>query len=122
LEEARTDLIRRKLWASKFAGEKVGLHLNVKKTKILSTATLHSFFVDGVEVEVVGSFSLLGSLIDNQGHCASEIKRRLVLGRIAMGKLEKVWKDRDISQKTKMRIVKTLVFTVATYGCETWKI
>jgi len=64
----------------------------------------------------------MGSLIDKQGHCASEIKRRLVSGRMAMGKLERVWKDRDISQSTKLRIVKTLVFPVATYGCETWTI
>jgi len=73
-------------------------------------------------VEVVQSFALLGSLIDSQGHCAWEIKRRLVLGRMAMGKLERVWKDRDISQRTKLRIVKTLVFPVATYGCKTWTI
>jgi len=73
-------------------------------------ATLNSFDVDGAEVEVVGSFTLLGSLIDNKGHCASEMKRRLVLGMMAMGKLERVWKDRDISQRTKLRIVKTLCF------------
>jgi len=67
---------------------------------------------------VTGRFTLLGSLIDNQGHCASEIKRHLVLGRMAMGNLEKVWKNRDISQNTEMTIVKTLVYPVVSYRRE----
>jgi len=114
--------LRKILSRVKTAGEEVGLHLNLQKTKVLSTAAINTFTLDGISIEVVPSFSLLGSVIEDHGECAMEIKKRIVLGKIAMGKLERIWKDRDITRRTKCRLVKALVFPVVTYGCETWVI
>jgi hypothetical protein len=102
------------------ASEKAGLFFNIKKTKILSNTKMTAFMVNNESIEVVPSFVLLGSIIDEDGECSAEIKRRLVLGRAAMGGLEKIWKDKNISVKTKVELVKALVFPVATYGCESW--
>ena len=100
--------------------EKAGLYLNTKKTKIMSTAKIDSFAINGVELEVVRSFVFLGSTIEEDGDCKEEIKRRLALGRASMGGLEKIWKDKNITMQSKIRLVNALVFPVALYGCESW--
>ena len=96
----------------KMASEKYGLYLNVGKTKILSNVPLSSFNVDGVEIEVVHSFNFLGSTISEDGDCSKEIIRRTILGKVAMKGLQRVWKDKDISLATKVRLVKAFVFPV----------
>jgi hypothetical protein len=104
----------------KKASEKSGLYLNMKKTKILTTAKWNVFELDGEEIEVVKDFSLLGSLIDRDGGCKREVKRRMALSKQAMVGLQKIWKDKNITLRTKMRLVKAMVFPVALYGCEAW--
>ena len=100
--------------------EKAGLYLNIKKTKIMSTAKLDSFAINNVDLEIVRSFVFLGSTIEEDGDCKEEIKRRLALGRASMSGLDKIWKDKNINKETKIRLVNTLVFPVAIYGCESW--
>jgi len=100
--------------------ERAGLYLNVKKTKIMSTRKTDPINIDGEEIDVVSSFQFLGSVITDNGECKEEIRRRLILGRTAMAELDKIWKDRNITRKTKVNLVKALVFPVAMYGCETW--
>jgi len=100
--------------------EKYGLYLNVSKTKILSNVPLSSFNVDGVEIEVVHSFNFLGSTISEDGDCSKEIIRRTILSKVAMKGLQRVWKDKDISLATKLRLVKGLVFPVVYYSCVSW--
>jgi len=78
------------------SSEEYGLHLNEKKSKVLSTAGLQVFNLDGMNIEVVSSFRLLGAIIHEEGTCAPEIKHRLLLGRVVMGKLDQIWKDKDI--------------------------
>ena len=98
-----------------------GLLLNVKKTKIMTTAPgLNEFTLGTEKVEVVDCFAFLGSTIDRKGGCSNDIRKRLALGRAAMTKLTKIMKDRDVKTTTKTRIVRTMVFPVATYGCESW--
>ena len=102
------------------ASEKAGLFLNIKKTKVLTNTKLASFKANNVVIEVVQSFPLLGSTIHEDGDCKPEIPLRLALGRATMGGLDKIWKDKDISVTTKTRLVKAIVFPVASYGCESW--
>jgi len=102
------------------ASKKAGLHLNIKKTKVMSNAGITEFMVDGERIEVVKSFNLLGSIVEEEGTCRSELSRRLSLGRAAMTGLARIWKDRDLKITTKARLVRALVFPVAIYGCETW--
>jgi hypothetical protein len=104
----------------KTASEKAGLFLNVKKTKVMTTAQLDSFKAADETLEVVKSFSFLGSTVTDDGNCGTEIARRIALGKVAMSGLNKIWKDRSISVSTKVRLVKALVFPIMTYGCETW--
>ena len=104
----------------RIASEKAGMYFNIKKTKIMTTESWRSFEVDGVEIEVVSSFCFLGALIDREGSCEGEIRRRITLGKGAMQGLEKIWKDKFVSLGTKTRIVKAMVFPVVLYGCETW--
>ncbi|KAF7244353.1 putative uncharacterized transposon-derived protein F52C9.6 [Varanus komodoensis] len=101
---------------------KVGLKLNIKKTKIMTSSSLTSWQIDGEEMEVVADFIFLGSKITADGDCSQEIKRRLLLGRKAMANLDSILKSRDITLPTKVRIVKAMVFPVAMYGCESWTI
>ncbi|KAF7239451.1 Craniofacial development protein 2 [Varanus komodoensis] len=101
---------------------KVGLKLNIKKTKIMSSGSLTSWQIDGEEMEVVTGFIFLGSKITTDGDCSQEIKRRLLLGRKAMANLDSILKSRAITLSTKVRIVKAMVFPVAMYGCESWTI
>ena len=104
----------------KFQSEKAGLHLNLGKTKVMNTAGVRVFMLGNDNIEIVRSFKFLGAIITDDGLCESEIKQRLAMGRSAMQRLEKIWKDKNINLDTKTKLVKTLVFPVALYGYETW--
>ncbi|KAF7241224.1 Olfactory receptor 6V1 [Varanus komodoensis] len=101
---------------------KVGLKLNIKKTKIMASGPLTFWQIDGEEMEVVTDFIFLGSMITTDGDCSQEIKRCLLLGRKAMANLDSILKSRAITLPTKVCIVKAMVFPVAMYGCESWTI
>ena len=102
--------------------EKVGLKLNIQKTKIMASRPITSWQIDGETVETVSDFIFLGSKITADGDCSNEIKRHLLLGRKAMRNLDSILKSRDITLPTKVRLVKAVVFPVAVYGCESWTI
>ena len=103
--------------------EKVGLKLNIQKTKIMAFSPITSWQMDGETMETVTEFIFLGSKITVDGDCSHEIKRHLLLGRKAMTNLDSVLKSRDITLPTKVRIiVKAVVFPVVMYGCESWTI
>ena len=102
--------------------EKVGLKLNIQKTKVVASGPITSWEIDGETVETVAEFIFLGSKITADGDCSHEIKRRLLLGRKVMTNLDKILKSRDITFPTKVRLVKALVFPVVMYGCESWTI
>ncbi|KAF7236697.1 U4/U6.U5 small nuclear ribonucleoprotein 27 kDa protein [Varanus komodoensis] len=101
---------------------KVGLKLNIKKTKLMASGPLTSWQIDSKEMEVVTDFIFLGSKITADGDCSQEIKRRLLLGRKAMANLDSILKSRGITLPTKVHIVRAMVFPVAVYGCESWTI
>ena len=98
--------------------EKVGLNLNIQKTKIMASGPIISWEIDGETVETVSDFILGGSKIITDGDCSHEIKRRLLLGRKVMTNLDSILKSRDITLPTKVRLVKAIVFPVVMYGCE----
>ena len=100
--------------------EKVGLKLNIQKTKIMASGPLTSWQINGETVETMADFIFLGSKITADGDCSHEIKRRLLLGRKAVTNLDSVLKSRDITLPTKVHLVKAMVFPVVTDGCETW--
>ena len=100
--------------------EKVGLKLNIQKTKIMASGPITSWEVDGETVETMSDFVFLGSKITADGDCSHEIKRRLLLGRKVMTNPDSIFKSRDITLPTKVRLVKAIVFPVVTYGCESW--
>ena len=102
--------------------EKVGLKLNIQKTKIMASGPITSWQIDGETVETVSDFILGGSKITADGDCSHEIKRRLLLGRKVMINLESILKSRDITLSTKVDLVETMVFPVVIYGCESWTI
>ena len=102
--------------------EKVGLKLNIQKTKIKSSGPIISWQIDGETVETVADFIFGGSQITADGDCSHETKRRLLLGRKDMTNLESILKSRDITLPTKVRLVKAMVFPVVMYGCESWTI
>ena len=106
----------------KVESEKVGLKLNIQKTKIMASATITSWQIDGKTVETVADFILRGSKITADGDCSHEIKRRLLLGRKVMTNLDGILKSRDITLTTKVCIVKAMVFPVVMYGCESWTV
>ena len=101
--------------------EKVGLKLNMQKTKIMASGPITSWEIDGETVETVSGFIFLGSKVTADGDCSHEIKRCLLLGRKAMTNLDGVLKSRDITLSTKIK-VKAMVFPVVMYGCESWTI
>ena len=103
-------------------GEKVGLELNIQKTKIMASGPITSRQIDGETVKRVTDFILGGSKITADGDCSHEIKRRLLLGRKAMTKLDSILKSRDITLPTKVHLVKIMAFPVVMYGCESWTI
>ena len=98
--------------------EKVGLKLNIQKTKIMASSPITSWPIDGETKETMTDFIFLGSKITADGDCSHEIKRRLLLGRKAMTNLESILKNRNIISLTKVYLVKAMVFPVAMYGCE----
>ena len=98
--------------------EKVGLKLNIQKTKIMTSGPITSWQIIGETVETVSDFIFLGSKIATDGDCSHEIKRRLLLGRKVMTNLDSIFKSRDITLPTKVHLVKTMVFPVVMYGCE----
>ena len=98
--------------------EKVGLKVNIQKTKIMASGPITSWEVYGETVETVSDFILAGSKITADGDCSHEIKRRLLLGRKVMTNLDSIFKSRDITLPTKVRLVKAIVFPVVMYGCE----
>ena len=102
--------------------EKVGLKLNLQKTKIMASGPITSWQIDGETVEMVSDFIFLGSKITVNGDCSHEIKRCLLTGRKAMTNLDSIGKSRDSTLLTKVHLVKVMVFPVVMYGCESWTI
>ena len=102
--------------------EKVGLNLNIQKTKTMASGPITSWEIDGETVETGADFILGGSKITADGDCSHEIKRRLLLGRKVMTNLDSIFKSRDITLPTKVRLVKAMVFLVVMYGCESWTV
>ena len=98
--------------------EKVGLKLNIQKTKIMASGPITSWEIDGETVETVADFIFWGSKITADGDCSREIKRRLLLGRKVMTNLDSLLKSRDIILPTKVRLVKAIIFSVVMFGCE----
>ena len=102
--------------------EKVGLKLNIQKTKIMASGPINSWEIDGETVETVSDFILGGSKITADGDCSHEIKRSLLLGRKVITNLDSIFKNRDITLPTKVRLVKAMVFPMVMYGCESWTV
>ena len=102
--------------------EKIGLKLNIQKTKIMASSPITSWQIDGETMKTVTDFIFLGSKITADGDCSHEIKRHLLLGRKVMTNLESILKSRDITSPTKVHLVKAMVFPVVMYGCKSWTI
>ena len=102
--------------------EKVGLKLNIYKTKIMASGPITSWEIDGETVETVSGFIFLGSKITADGDCSHKIKRHLLLGKKVMTNLDSILKSRDITLPTKVRLVKAMVFPVVMHGCESWTV
>ena len=102
--------------------ERVGLKFSIQKTKIMASGPITSWQIDGETVETVVNFIFLGSKITADGDCSHEIKRGLLLGRKVMTNLDSLLKSRDITLPTKISLVKTMVFPIVMYGCESWVI
>ena len=102
--------------------EKVGLKLNIQKTKIMASSPITSWQIEGETVETVADFILGGSKITADVDCSHEIKRRVLLGRKVMTNLDSILKSRDISLSTKVCLIKAMVFPVVMYGCEGWTV
>ena len=106
----------------KVESEKVGLKLNIQKTKIMASFPITSWEIDGETVETVADFIFWSSKITADGDCSHEMKRRLLLGRQVMTNLDSIFKSRDITLPTKVRLVKAMVSPVVMYGCESWTV
>ena len=102
--------------------EKVGLKLNIQKMKNMASGPITSWEIDGETVETVSDFVFGGSKLTADGDCSHEIKRRLLLGRKVMTNIDSIFKSRDITLPTKVRLVKAMVFPVVLYGCESWTV
>ena len=119
---AESEELKSLLMKAKEESEKVGLKLNIQKTKIMASGPITSQQIDGETVETVTDFIFLGSKITADGDCSHEIKRHLPLGRKVMTNLDSIVKSRDITLSTKVRLVKAMVFPVVMYGCESWTV
>ena len=119
--ESREEL-KSLLMKIKEESEKVGLKLNIQNTKIMASGPITSWQIDGETVETVVDFIFLGSKITADVECSHEIKTRLLLGRKVMTNLDSIFKSRGITLPTKVHLVKTMVFPVVMYGCESWTI
>ena len=111
--------VKNLLMKVKVESEKVGLNLNIQKMKIMASGPINSWEIDGETVETVSDW---GSKITADGDCSHEIKRCLLLGRYVMTNLDSIFKSRDISLPTKVRLVKAMVFPMVMYGCESWTV
>ena len=110
------------LMKEKEESEKVGLKLNIQKTKIMASGPITSWQIDGEPVETVSDFILGGSKITADGDCSHDVKRRLLLGRKVMTNLDSILKSIDITLPAKVHLVKAMVFLVVMHGCESWTI
>ena len=116
-EELKSLLIR-----VKEKSEKVGLKLNIQKTKIMASGPITSWEIDGETVETVSDFNFWFSKITADGDCSHEVKRHLLLGRKVMTNLDSIFKSRDITLSTKVHLVKAMIFLVVMYGCKSWTV
>ena len=114
--------IKSLLMKVKEESKKVGLKLNIQKTKIMASGPITSWEIDGETVETVADFIFWGSKITAEGDCSQEIKRRLLLGRKFMTNLDSIFKSRDITLPTKVHLVEAMVFPAVMYGCESWTV
>ena len=117
---AESEELKSLLRKVKEESEKVGLKLNIQKTRIIASCLITSWEIDGETVETVADFIFGGSKITADGDCSHEIKRRLLLGRKVMTNLDSILKSRDITLSTKVHLAKAMVFPVVMYGCESW--
>ena len=121
MEESKREL-KSLLMNVKEESEKVGLRLNIQKTKVMASGPITSWEIDGETVETESGFFFWGSKITADGDCSHEIKRRLLLGRKVMTNLDSILKSRNITLPTKVHLVKAMVFPVVMYGCESWTV
>ena len=119
---AESEELKSLLMKVKEESEKVGLKLNIQKTKIMASDPITSWEIDGEKVETVSDFIFWGSKITADGDCSHKIKRCLLLGRKALANLDSIFKSRDIILLTKVHLVKAMVFPVVMYGCESWTV
>ena len=119
---AESEELKSLLVKVKEESEKVGLKLNIQKTKIMASSSNTSWQTDGETVETAVDFIFLGSKITADGDCSHEIKRCLLLGRKVMTKIDSILKSRDITLSAKVHLVKAMVFPVVKYGCESWTV
>ena len=119
---AESEELESPLMKVKEESEKVGLKLNIQKTKIMASGPITSWEIDRETVETVSDFILGGSKITEDGDCSHEIKRCLLLGRKVTTNLDSIFKSGDITLPTKVRLVKAMVFPVVMYGCESWTV
>ena len=122
MAESEEELKKEELMKVNEESEKVGLKLNIQKTKIMATSPISSWQINRETMETVRAFILLGSKITADGDFSHEIKRHLLLGRKAMTNLDSILKSRDITLPTKVLLVKAMVFPVVMYGCESWTV
>ena len=118
----KAEKLKSLLMKVKEESEKVGLKLNIQKTKIMASGPITSWQIDGKTMETVTDFILESYKITADGNCSHEIKRRLLLGRTVMTKLDSILKSRGITLPTKVHVVKAIVFPVVMYGCKSWTI
>ena len=118
----REEKLKSHLMKVKEESEKVGLKLNIQKTKIMASGPITSWEIDGETVKTVSDFIFLGSKIPADGDCSHEIKRRLLLGRKVMTNLDSILKSRDITLPTKVHLVKAMILPVVMCGCESWTV
>ena len=118
----REEELKSLLMKVKVESEKVGLKLNIQKTKIMVSGPITSWQIDGDTVETVADYIFLGSKITADGDCSHEIERCLLLGRKVMTNLDSIFKSRDITLPTKVRLVKAMVLPLVMYGCEHWTV
>ena len=114
--------LRSLLMKGKEESEKVGLKLNIQKSRIMASSPITSWQIDGETVETVADFIFLGFKITTDGDCSHEIKRCLLLGRKVMTNLDSIFKSRNITLPTKVRLIKAMVFPVVKYRCESWTV
>ena len=119
---AESEELKSLLMKMKEESEKVGLKLNIQKTKIMTSVPMTSWQIDGETVETVTNFIFLGSKITADGDCSHEMKRHFLLGRKTMTNLDSILKSRDVTLPTKVHLVKAMIFPVVMYGCESWTI